>query len=150
MSTYSKESKLQILALYLACCTSSHLYRLKMPVSKKATAKKIVGPIFSYMRRPKQERHIRSFLNPVREEQNKTNTQPPNAPPTHQEATTNFPLNPFPLLDFPRPLPLRCNISVYYLPPYKTYLPTLKLPPREVKSAKKWGEEVKKTYGMYA
>ena len=36
-----------------------------MPASKKATAKKVVGTIFSYMRKRKQERKIRSFLNPV-------------------------------------------------------------------------------------
>ena len=54
---------------------------MKMPTSKKAIAKKVVAPIFSCMRKRKQERHIRSFLNPVSAEQNKPSIRPCNPPP---------------------------------------------------------------------
>ena len=57
MSTFSKESKLQTLTSYLACCPLNILYVLNLPASKKTIAKKVVGTIFSYMRKRKQERH---------------------------------------------------------------------------------------------
>ena len=101
MSTYSKESKLQTLTLYLACCPLNHLYVLNLPASKKAIAKKVVVTMFSYMRKRKQERHIRSFLYQVRAEQKKPNTQPPHPLPTLPMAFTNFSIYPFPTSRLP-------------------------------------------------
>ena len=38
-----------------------------MRARKKAPHKKVVAPIFSYMRKSKQEKHVKdSFLNPIR------------------------------------------------------------------------------------
>ena len=128
-----------------------------MPASKKAIAKKVVAPISSYMRKRKQERHIRSFLNPVRAEQNKRNTKRHN-PPTHPETITLFPLYPHPasrLPSFSTSL-VPCNYHAIFLiissppkkvtsplntsPPIKLTSPLLKLPPRGGKKCQKeWG-----------
>ena len=45
------------------------LHNLIMPARKKAPHKKVIAPIFSFMRKSKQERHVKdSFLNPIRAE----------------------------------------------------------------------------------
>ena len=84
------------MALYLACFPFNHLYVLNLPESKKAIAKKVVGTIFSYIGKRKQETLRRSFLYQVRAEQKKPNTQPPHPLPTLPVAITNLSIYPFP------------------------------------------------------
>ena len=152
MSTFSKESKLQTLTSYLACCPLNILYVLNLPASKKTIAKKVVGTIFSYMRKRKQEKHIRSFLYQVRAEQKKPNTQPPHPLPTLPVAITNFSIYPFPTSRLPSspsttiqyfrllPPPLK-KLPPPLIPPPRTKLtsPLLKLPSRGGKKYQKEG-----------
>ena len=125
----SKESKLQTLTLYLACCPLNYLYVLNLPASIKAISKKVVGTIFSYMRKRKQERHIRSFLYEVRAEQQKPNAQPPHPLPTLPVAITKFSIYPFSTSRLPSSPPATIQYFRLLPPPLKKLPPPLIPPP---------------------